>query len=431
MYFNEIIYQIYPLGFCNALNNDDNTDHKLLKVLKWLPHLKRLGITTILFNPLFESEYHGYDTINYLELDKRLGNIKDLDKVITTIHKEGFKIVFDGVFNHVGRSFPYFQDVLNKKENSEYNDFFYINYEDNNNEDGFSYADWEGHHELVKLNLENYRVKDYLFSIVDEWIRKYHIDGLRLDVAYTMNRDFMKDLVNHIKSYKEDFFFLGEMVNGDYNVLLNEANLDSVTNYECRKGLYSSFNSHNLFEIAYSLNRQFGNDPWTLYKGRKLLSFLDNHDVDRIASILEDERDLPLIYSLLFAMPGIPCIYYGSEWKAKGTRNNHSDIELRPSYDKAIWNDLSEEIAYLSQLRKEYPVFYEGDYTQLYIQNEQFAFKRENDQEIILYLLNIANDDKVIDIDINNYIDLSNNEILKDNYINLKAKTYKLLYLRK
>lgn len=430
MYFNEIIYQIYPLGLLDALNNQEEA-HRLPKISKWLPHLKKLGITTILFNPLFESEYHGYDTVDFFNVDKRLGNNKDLTKLIKEIHKEGFKVMFDGVFNHVGRSFPYFKDVLEKKYDSEYKDFFYIDFNNSNNEDGFTYANWEGHHELVKLNLENPRVREYLFSAVDSWLKDYDIDGLRLDVAYTMNRDFMRELVAHTKEKKADFFFLGEMVNGDYNTLLKEANLDSVTNYECRKGLYSSFNSHNLFEIAHSLNRQFGSEPWTLYQNEKLLSFVDNHDVDRIASVLEDERDLPLIYSLLFLMPGIPCIYYGSEWKTTGKKENGSDLELRSSFEKPIWNDLCDTIKDLSTFRKKHSSLYDGSFTQLTLQNEYYAFKREDDKEIVIYLLNISNEAKNIQIPFNSYIDNSTNKKIDTDNILLDAKSYKLLYIIK
>ena len=429
-FMNEIIYQIYPLGFCGVIHGENGNKHNILKVLDWKDHLKKLGVTTILFNPLFESEKHGYDTISFLEVDKRLGTNSDLKKVIKELHKSGFKVMFDAVFNHVGRSFPLFQDVLKKKWDSEYKDYFYIDFSNSNNEDGFSYADWEGHHSLVKLNLQNPQVKEYLFSVTDKWIEEFAIDGIRLDVAYTIDRTFMRELVAHIKSYKDDFFFLGEMVNGDYNTLLNDACLDSVTNYECRKGLFSSFNSHNLFEIMHSLNRQFGNEPWALYTGRKLLSFLDNHDVDRIASVINDERDLPLIYSLLFTMPGIPCVYYGSEWKAKGTRTNHNDDDLRVCFKEPKWNDLCETISDLSSLRNTYQVFYDGDYSQLVIQNEALAFKRETSEEILIYLLNISENDNELPLNINldSFMDLTNNKEV-NSY--LLGKSYKILYCRK
>ena len=395
MNYNETIYHIYPLGFCGApKENDGNVVPRIHKVLSWLEHFKKLNISAIYFGPVFESERHGYDTKNYEMIDVRLGSNQDFKEVCDQLHQKNIKVYLDGVFNHVGRSFFAFQDVLEKKWDSPYSNWFYINYDHHDNPDGFSYADWEGHQELVKLNLENKDVRNYLFHVIDGWIEEFHIDGLRLDVAYCLNQTFLYELHHHLKDRYPDFFLLGEMIGGDYNTLLKDDLLDSVTNYECRKGLFSSFNTHNLFEIAHSLNRQFGNENWCLYRGKHLLSFIDNHDVDRIASILNDERDLPLLYGLLYTMPGIPAIYYGSEWGAKGTRTQHSDDDLRPCFDKPEWNSLTDLIATLNTLRNEYPTFTNGDYHQIYLQNEQYVFSRKDENGQITCALNISDEDK-------------------------------------
>lgn len=108
--------------------------------------------------------------------------------------------------------------------------------------------------------------------------------------------------------------------------------LHSATNYECYKGLYSSFNSMNLFEIGHSLARQFGPEAWTLYKGLPLLSFADNHDVTRVATILTNKEHLWPLYGVLFGMPGVPCVYYGSEWGMEGGKED-GDAALRPAVD--------------------------------------------------------------------------------------------------
>lgn len=395
MNYNETIYHIYPLGFCGApKENDGIVEPRIRKVLSWLEHFEKLNLSAIYFGPVFESERHGYDTKNYEMIDVRLGTNHDFKEVCDQLHQKNIKVYLDGVFNHVGRSFFAFQDVLEKKWDSPYNSWFYINYDHHDNPDGFSYADWEGHQELVKLNLENKDVRNYLFHVIDGWIEEFHIDGLRLDVAYCLNQTFLYELHHHLKDRHPDFFLLGEMIGGDYNMLLKDDLLDSVTNYECRKGLFSSFNTHNLFEIAHSLNRQFGSENWCLYRGKHLLSFIDNHDVDRIASILNDERDLPLLYGLLYTMPGIPAIYYGSEWGAKGTRTQHSDDDLRPCFDKPEWNSLTDLIAALNTLRKEYPTFTYGDYHQIYLQNEQYVFSRRDEKGQITCALNISDQDK-------------------------------------
>ena len=391
MNYNRIVYQIYPFGFCGTpKENNGIRTHSIRKVMDWIPHLQKLGITDVLFNPVFESDRHGYDTRDYSRIDCRLGTNDDFRDVCAALHEAGISVILDGVYNHVGRGFFAFQDVLGKKYDSRYKDWFFINFGDSWNSDGFSYADWEGHHELVKLNLRNEEVRRYLIERTDRWISEFRIDGLRLDVAYMVDRDFMRELCAHVRAYAPDFLFLGEMIGGDYNVLLKECGLDSVTNYECRKGLYSSMNSRNLFEIGYSLNRQFGNDPWTLYRGEHLLSFADNHDVDRIASTLQDQKDLPLTYSLMFAMPGMPCIYYGSEWGAEGKRTRYSDDALRPCFEKPEWNSLCSHIAALSRMRRENPVLTDGNYTQAYIRNEQLVFRRKDQDKTLLFALNIA-----------------------------------------
>ena len=252
----------------------------------------------------------------------------------------------------------------------------------------------------MALNLQNPEVRNHLFAAVDSWIEQFHIDGIRLDVAYCLDRSFMRELSDRIHAAHPEILLIGEMIGGDYNVLLKEGGLDSVTNYECRKGLFSSMNSHNLFEIGYSLNRQFGPDPWCLYTGRHLLSFADNHDVDRLASVLEDKRDLPLTYDLIFAMPGIPCVYYGSEWGLAGKRTNWSDDALRPYLDRPEWNELCDHIQKLAKIRRECFALSCGDYRQVYARNEQWAFTRTDASGTLLFAVNISSDEAEIRPDV-------------------------------
>lgn len=391
MDFNQIIYQIYPFGMCDApKENDGITVNRISRVLDFVPHLVKLGVTAVWFCPVFESDRHGYDTRNYRKIDCRLGSNSDFQVVCDALHKAGIRVILDGVFNHVGRGFGPFRDVQEKKWDSPYADWFNINFNDTWARDGFTYENWEGHEELVRLNLKNPNVRDYLLKSIDLWVKFFGIDGLRLDVAYMVDRDFLRELKAHVKAINPDFLLLGEIINGDYNVLLKDCGLDSVTNYECRKGIYSSLNSHNLFEIGFSLNRQFGPENWTLYKGEHLLSFVDNHDVNRIASELTDKRDIPLAYDLIYAMPGMPCLYYGSEWGMEGMRSDWSDDALRPSVRKPEWNALTDHIAMLSTIRKNHPVFANGSYEQCYIQNEQLVFRRKDENETAIFAINCA-----------------------------------------
>ena len=309
MWANEsVFYQIYPLGFCGApYENDGVLKSRILKVVDWVPHIETLGCNAVYFSPVFESDTHGYNTRDYKQIDVRLGANEDFQTVCEALHKAGIRVVLDGVFNHVGRGFFAFLDVLKNREASPYKDWFHIDFNGNSHyNDGLWYEGWEGNYDLVKLNLKNDQVVNHILEAVSFWVEKFDIDGLRLDVAYCLDHDFVRRLRRHCDSLKEDFFLLGEMLHGDYKVLVNDEMLHSATNYECYKGLYSSFNSMNMFEIIHSLLRQFGPENWTLYRGKHLLSFVDNHDVTRAASILTNEEHLPLLYALCFGMPTPP-----------------------------------------------------------------------------------------------------------------------------
>lgn len=387
--YESVIYQIYTLGFCGApFENDGALVHRILKVKDWIPHLNKLGVNAVLFNPLFESDTHGYNTRDYRKLDVRLGTNEDFKAVCDELHRAGIKIILDGVFNHVGRGFFAFKDVQEKKWDSEYKDWFHISFDGNScYDDGFWYEGWEGHFELVKLNLNNEAVVNYLFDSVKMWIDEFGIDGLRLDVAYCIDRNFLRRLRSATSSWKEDFFLMGEMIHGDYNSLVTDDMCHSSTNYECYKGMHSAFNSYNLFEIVHSLLRQFGPEQWTLYKGKHLLSFVDNHDVSRIATVLNNPNHLPLIYGMMFGMPGIPAIYYGSEWGIEGDKGQ-GDPALRPCIDKPEWNELTDKIASMVKARKESHALNYGGFKSLVLTNRQCVYERESEQGRVMVAIN-------------------------------------------
>lgn len=387
--YESVFYQIYPLGFCGApFANDGEEVSRILKVKDWIPHMKKLGINAIYFSPVFSSDTHGYNTRDYRKIDCRLGSNENLKEVCDCLHKEGIKVVLDGVFNHAGRGFWAFEDVLKNREHSRYLDWFHINLSGNSNyNDGLWYEGWEGNYDLVKLNLHNENVVNYLLDSVKFWIDEFDIDGLRLDVAYCLTEDFVRRLRGACDGWKQDFFLVGEMLHGDYNRLMNDAMLHSATNYECYKGLYSSFNSMNMFEINHSLIRQFGPENWTLYKGKHLLSFVDNHDVSRIASLLGNERHLPLIYAFAFGMPGIPCVYYGSEWGAKAEKRE-GDPALRACFDAPLENELTEWISKLAEAKKSSAALTYGSFRSVLLTNKQCIFERKTEEERVLVAIN-------------------------------------------
>ena len=364
--YNETFYQIYPIGFCGApVHNDGVTEHRILKIGEWAEYLGDLGIGSIILNPIFESDNHGYDTRDFRKIDCRLGTNEDFKEVCEKLHDNNVKIMLDGVFNHVGRGFWAFKDVQEKKWDSPYKDWFHISFDGNSAyNDGFWYEGWEGHFELVKLNLQNPAVVDYLLDCVKMWIEEFGIDGLRLDVAYCLDHNFMRRLRSFCEELKPGFALIGEVLFGDYNLIVNDEMLHSCTNYECYKGIFSSFNCMNMFEIAHSLNRQFGPEQWCIYRGKHLMTFVDNHDVTRIASILTNKNHLPLAYA------------------------PDNDYALRPCFEEPKPNELTDFIKELIEVRRNSDALCNGSYRNVVITNHQLIFERRTDNERVLVAIN-------------------------------------------
>lgn len=390
-----IFYHIYPLGFCGAPEYNDNiVNYRLDKIKEWIPHLKELNINAIYFGPLFESTKHGYDTKDYYKIDCRLGDNESFKKICDELHRNGIRIVLDGVFNHVGRDFWAFRDVQQKLGNSEYCNWFQnLNFDGNSPMgDPFWYEGWSGHYDLVKLNLQNKKVVEYLLGAVGMWIDEFKIDGLRLDAADCVDINFFHQLKDFCKNKRPDFWLMGEIIHGDYNRWANKDTLDSVTNYECYKGIYSSHNDHNYFEIAHSLQRQF--QQGGIYQNLCLYSFLDNHDVNRIASNIRDKNHLKNAYTVMYCMPGVPSIYYGSEWAIEGSRSNNSDIALRPELNLNDIVNANEELnnflKKLGKIRISLEALQFGNYKNEYIRNEQLVFSRSYNNQYVYIALNLS-----------------------------------------
>lgn len=390
MWFEKsVIYQIYPFGFCGApAKNDGVLVSRILKVIDYIPHLKKLNMDAVYFCPVFESSSHGYDTSDFSKIDVRLGSNEDFKLVCEKLHENGIRVILDGVFNHVGRNFFAFCDVKEHRYNSKYKDWFHINFDGNScYNDGFWYEGWEGHFELVKLNLDNPEVRSYILGCVDKWMEEFKIDGLRLDVAYMLNRGFMRELRSFCCGKKPEFFLAGEMIHGNYNDIVNDTMLHSATNYECFKGIYSSFNSMNMFEIGHSLRNRFGSEDWCAYRNLRLISFIDNHDVTRIASNLTNKKHIIPAFGVLMSIPGIPCIYYGSEWGIEG-RKEEGDNALRPEISEPQENEITEFVSKAAKIHRESKSLCFGNLDILHMTNRQLIFERSFENERIIIMIN-------------------------------------------
>ena len=394
-YDEAVFYHIYPLGLAGAPKQNDYGEpvHRLNTLLPWVDHIKEIGGSALYIGPLFESVGHGYETTDYKKLDSRLGTNEDLTAFVAYCHEQGIKVIFDGVFNHTGRDFFAFKDIQVNRENSQYKDWYCnVNFWGNNEyNDGFSYDNWGGYNLLVKLNQKNPAVVDYICDVIRFWVSEFDVDGIRLDAADVLDFDFMKALRRTANEVKPDFWLMGEVIHGDYSRWVNGETLHSVTNYTLHKALYSGHNDHNYFEIAHTVRRL--QNMGTL----KLYNFVDNHDVERIYTKLTNKAHFAPVHVLLYTLPGVPSIYYGSEFGIEGRKEYGSDDSLRPALniedykDSVKTNPCTALIAALGKVRQAFPALSYGSYDELMLTNRQFAYARDLDGTRVIVSVN--NDD--------------------------------------
>lgn len=400
-YDSAVFYHIYPLGLCGCPHdNNGETGAHFDKLNEWAEHAKRIGCNAIYIGPLFESGSHGYDTTDYRLVDRRLGTNDDFKQFVKNCHANDVKVIVDGVFNHTGRDFFAFQDIKQNRENSRYKDWYCnVNFWGNNEyNDGFSYDNWGGYNLLAKLNLWNPEVKNYHLETVKFWADEFDIDGIRLDAADVLDFGFMKELRSFCNGLKPDFWLMGEVIHGDYSRWVNNDMLHSVTNYELHKGLYSGHNDHNYFEIAHTIKRLNG-----IVGDKKLYTFCDNHDVARIYSKLNNKAHMYNVAILVYTVPGIPSIYYGSEFGIPGNKEKGSDWNLRPDLNLADFNEKDELPALyttLGHLKQRFPELTYGDYRELYLTTGQFAFARCLDGRAVVTALNNADNGAHMEINL-------------------------------
>lgn len=398
-YDEAIFYHIYPLGMTGApkQNTYEPPVSRLNTLLPWISHIKELGCNGLYIGPLFESVGHGYETTDYKKLDSRLGTNEDLTAFVAECHKQGIRVIFDGVFNHTGRDFFAFRDILQNRENSPYKGWYCnVNFFGNNSyNDGFSYENWGGYDLLAKLNQHNPAVKDYICDVIRFWVKEFDIDGIRLDAADVMEFEYMKALRQVANEVKPDFWLMGEVIHGNYSRWANDDTLHSVTNYMLHKALYSGHNDHNYFEISHTI-KYVGDMTGDRLK---LYTFVDNHDVERIYTKLTNKAHFVPVHVMLYTLPGIPSIYYGSEFGIEGKKERFSDDSLRPAlnyedYKDAIsTNPYAKLIATLGKIRRNTPMLSYGSYKELLLQTTHFAYERFLDGQSVIVTVNNADND--------------------------------------
>lgn len=406
-YDEAVFYHIYPLGMTDApkQNPYGEPEHRLNTLIPWISHIKEIGCNALYIGPLFESVGHGYETTDYKKLDSRLGTNQDLTNFVAECHNQGIRVILDGVFNHTGRDFFAFQDIKKNRENSPYKDWYCnVNFWGNNEyNDGFTYDNWGGYNLLAKLNQHNPAVKEYICDAIRFWVSEFDIDGIRLDAADVLDFNYMQALRSVANEVKPDFWLMGEVIHGDYIRWANKDTLHSVTNYHLHKALYSGHNDHNYFEIAHTVKRLYemgGNRP----DGLKLYNFVDNHDVERIYTKLNNKQHFFPTHILLYTLPGIPSIYYGSEFGIEGRKERYSDDSLRPAlsykdYENAIsTNNYTKFITVLGKIRQASKALCYGDYNQIQLTNQQYAFSRSYNGQTVLVTVNNSDHDTTMQL---------------------------------
>jgi len=396
---NAVFYHIYTLSLAQAdFGNDYSTQrHTFSEIEKWLSHIKNLGCNAVLFSPILKSRTHGYDVTDYYQIDNRVGTNFEFQMLVKLFHDNGVRVVLDSVFNHCGRDFFAFQEL--QKGNKEYVDWFSgVDFSKTSPlGDSFTYDTWAGHYELPKFNLRNEDVRCYLLNVAKYWIDTFDIDGMRLDAADVLEFSFMSELRRFTTAQKPDFWLMGEVVHGDYAKWVNTDTLHSVTNYIMFKSLFSSHNDNNLFELAYNQQHILPSQGLPLY------NFLDNHDQPRIASNVHNPAFLGTLHTLLFTLPGIPSIYYGSEWGIHGKKENNSDQPLRPYINiESPPNDtpwLEGYIRKLADIRQKHKALKHGGYRQVYLEyHKPLVFERRYDDERIFVAVNIGSQHEHINL---------------------------------
>ena len=370
-YDNAVFYHIYPLGLCGCAHENDGqaVPGAFNKLNAWAEHAADIGCTAIYIGPLFESGSHGYDTIDYRLVDRRLGTNAEFKDFVARCHARGQKVIVDGVFNHVGRDFFAFQDLKANRENARYKDWFF--------------------NLLVKLNQRNPEVQNYHYDTIRFWVDEFDIDGIRLDAADVLDFDFMRGLRRLANEVKPEFWLMGEVIHGDYSRWANPEMLHSVTNYELHKGLWSGHNDHNYFEIAHTMRRLQG-----LCHDTRLYLFSDNHDVERLPNKLRNREHIRHIAILVYTLWGIPSIYYGSEFGIEGKKEWGSDWPLRPCLeldkfrDDLTTNPVTSVYAALGRLKAEYPALSWGEVKELQLTTQCYAFARVLDGKACVVVLN-------------------------------------------
>ena len=379
-----IWWHVYPLGFVGAFPADpppDADEHRLGRIVDWIDHAVHLGASGIALGPIFASRTHGYDTTDHFRIDPRLGDDADFDRLVDEAHRRGLRVLLDGVFNHVGADFPRYRQAVETEDPQAAGWFV--------GRRG-RFHTFEGHGELITLNHRSPAVADYTAEVMTHWLDR-GADGWRLDAAYAVPAAFWAAVLPRVRERHPQAWFVAEVIHGDYPAFVDASSVDSVTQYELWKAVWSSLNDSNFHELDWALQRH--NDFCGHFAP---LTFVGNHDVTRIASRLENPEHLPHALVVLFTTGGIPSVYAGDEFGYRGVKEDRAggDDAVRPEFglpfaaDDAARDTLALH-QYLIGLRRRHPWLHDARTRALLLQNRHYAYESRCGAEALVVALNL------------------------------------------
>ena len=407
---NKVVYQIFPSRFATTQPVDkelwykapitpmDDLHGNLRGIIEHLDYIKDLGIDVVYLTPIFKSNScHKYDTIDYYQVDPSFGTTEDLKELVQKSHERGMKVVLDAVYNHTGREFFAFQDILEKGEKSKYLDWYFIDQLPPRGEWGeipnikcFGY--YGG---MPKLNLKNPEVEKYITDVACYWIKECDIDGWRLDVGDEISHFFWKNFRKAIKAVKKDMLIIGEIWHyaGDF---LEGDEWDTVMNYPFYLNLIDLLADEkiNVSQFVQNLGYLKGRLNKKCYP--LMWNLIDSHDTARFLHLCHDNKKkqhLAAAFQLL--MPGMPMVYYGDEYAMPGAndpdcrRGMYWDEEYQ---DKEMYNWYKK----LMQVRKTHACIVEGEMIETIANDDEdtIVMIRKNGEETIAMLFNCGNSAK-------------------------------------
>ncbi len=328
---NAVWWHVYPLGFVGAQIRGDEASgpvlHRFSHLEEWLDYALELGASGIMLGPVFASESHGYDTIDYYRIDPRLGDLDDFDHFVLEAKSRGLRVCLDGVFNHVGKQFEAYRKVVEGGPSAPEAEWFDLTWPDDWSP-GVEpeYSRFEGHGPLVELNHDSDVVVEHVVDVMRFWLGR-GVDGWRLDAAYAVAPEFWARVLPRVRQKHPKAWFVGEVIHGDYADIVARSSMDTVTQYELWKAIWSSVQDTNFHELAHALGRH------SMFMETFVpQTFVGNHDVTRIVDAAGGPAEAVLAAAVLFTVPGIPSIYYGDEQGFTGvkTATESGDDAVRP-----------------------------------------------------------------------------------------------------